>query len=498
MSELSHYDYVLSLTNLKIERIKRIIKYHDEKCYSIKTTLTFKIEGDKSIYIAPAEICKKEVLVGYETHDESNKKCIVVPSEENDHIVIKLFFYKIWTDKEFINENLKEWLFDSFVGKQNDLSNKSTIDVIIKKEFKGKLYNLFFNAMWAPDDQKSGEAKKEFSSLLSTLTNTKITEKKIKQELGIKKPPEEFYDYFNENWYNFFIAFEKHFLQMVFLYKENIASKRFELSSTMDLHVKTSTKGFLSNHYYSNITLWLKPLLPSPKLPTFHFRIIPPEGVKFSFKIRDPDEKGKFLDINADTLMFEHSEEIDDIDYKLDKKDGKDKKDENKSCDKCISSLGINIIDNKTLRIKKEKIWNKNYDFEDHSVYFYYREKTRTTDNPLCPRKHKLSIKLMLERPLIYWIYLAFLLISVIIFVVGCYGLHLFIKLEKADIIKVISDSTLFVFGYAMGLIFDYTRRKGAERVILRRPLFLLLLSITALIIVILTSNFLNLLSLRG
>ena len=265
-SDLKISDYILSLANLKIERIKRSLHFSSEKCYKFNTSVTFQIRDDIPIYVAPAEICKKDVLVDYETRDESNKKCIIVPSEMNDEIVLKYFFYKIWKEYESEDKDLKSWLYENFVGEVEGLSITSPIEDILDKEFKGELYLLFFKAMWSPDETEAKEEQRSFRFLLKELRRARKTEGDTIEKIGIKKPPPLFYDYFNRTWFDYFYSFKKHFLQLVFIEKEQIASRRFELSSTRQISASPKKK-FLRNYYSTEVVLWLNPLLGASDLP---------------------------------------------------------------------------------------------------------------------------------------------------------------------------------------------------------------------------------------
>ena len=193
--------------------------------------------------------------------------------------------------------------------------------------------------------------------------------------------------------------------------------------------------------------------------------------MKFKFRTKKLEKKGGNLVIDADSLEFHHSF-----------------KEENKEdiCLQSIFSLGLEIRKDNTIKIKTEEEENKSYTFSDNNLFLYYRDKTRVKKNPLCTKKHNLRIKFQLEKPLIYWIYLLFCFVSIITLAFGVVGLIQYWQHDDVKVIGLITDSMLFVFGYVISLLFDYTRRKGAERVILNPLLSLLLTCISLLLGIIL------------
>lgn len=482
---------VLGMADLKIRRVTKTFNFKTCTNFIYETQVVIENIGKDPCYVVPGELYPKHVLVDFVVFDEKEKRCVYMPSNLNDQIILRYFFLKLWK----MNNDKKELLFKLFVNKSAKTKEiEKDLSAILSQDFDGDFANEFFHALWSAErkvreilaipvvNYLSEEDKRKFRSQKS-LTIGDLCDDELR----------EFAEKLDEN-----------FLLMVQLNTPLPSRKCTEITLKDTKFISTEQSSLSSlERTFSGLARYkfdlnLKAVLPHQST-TFHVKILPPEGVKIDLKTR-------FLHYffrKSRLLLLWRGQIIDPEKFGIFHQSCQNSWYPKDVCQRFLEKLKIqkkmvSVLEllrfSPSLEAEHEAL-DVRAQLKGNIVYLYFGGRDRRRN--ICQKDHKLLFSLNLEHNAIrlyhfaiafFW---AFALFPITFWLMWKSAENIFVPNLVEDAFFLLMNEyfwpiMMLILGQSIAAMIDYSRRPTSERFFLARTFSLIaLLTVSELILLI-------------
>jgi hypothetical protein len=479
--DLGKAETVLALKDLIVKRITRTYEFETPTYYIMRTQLLFQNVSKYSCPIAPGEFYEKGILIDFKAYDRNRAEGVLVPSDENDKLLIKYIFLKMIEDVDkssFDRETklkAKKVLCFQFTNQEKYLNpdDISSVDIkqILDKEFQGPIAKGFFNSMW--EDEKNMT-----DYLCMGLTEHLPTEYKKKyedlQNLRIGS-------ICSQDVRNFILRFDNYFLQLILL-KSPINPNDYSTLTLETDKFRSSLKKCCRLSEELELQLDIYPLLPNQGKSTSHYMIKSSDGVEFRRRLswrhilRPPPS---FLSLREEIINPGYFDILHDS--------------SSERCTRTLELLKISEQPTKRIDILREILVPKEEkstsdiraQIKENLIFLYFRS-PRKEEESLCNKNHKLKISMGVVRGgvCLFHYFLMFFLFCMILL---CFHWLSEIRANPVlDIPNSFWSFAFFVVAQSITVIFDYFRRNDAQRYLMRSNIKFVLILIVLVICLLL------------
>jgi hypothetical protein len=335
--------------------------------------------------------------VDFNVSDAAGKRCVFVPSDLNDRIILGYIFLKLW--KRSKEPKVRLLLYKVFLtDSANSTIAEQDIETILARELNGRFAKAFFEAMWS--------AEKKIADLLEDRIINYISDKDAFTEYADLR----IRDLCDDDLVEFCESLDDYFLLLIQLNSPILPKSHQEIFLRDNKYFNKEThKRNIFNSYKTEkyeFEFDVKPILPDQGKVTFHIKIMPPEGVKLdlasnrlSYLLRKHRYflSWKNQSVDPEKFVILHSEKGASYEEKI-----------------CTSLLEKLRIQKKQFSImKKEKPPSQSLpdvraQLQENMVFLYFGGREKSS---LCKKEHKLLISLNLkDRAMIYYHFLIMVL----------------------------------------------------------------------------------------
>jgi len=457
---------VKGLSDLNIQRVTKSFLFQSCTHYMYETQIVVKNDGDSPCYVLPGGFYSKHVLVDFNVSDVTGKRCVFVPSELNDRIILGYIFFKLWRRNQ--EPKVRLLLYKLFVADSANLAaTEQETEIILARDLDGEFAKAFFTAMWA--------AEKNIGRLLEDIIINYVSDRDMFKEYASLR----ICDLCDEELLEFCKSLDDYFLLLIQLNSPALPNSYQEISMRDNkfLSEKTHKRSILNFHKTEKyeFDFDLKPLLPNPGKVTFHIKIMPPKGVRLDLTL---GWLSRLFQKHGNYLLWEN-QSIDPKKFALLHTEKKTSYRE-RICDSLLQKLKIQWKKLSTTR-KQESSSRSAPDvraqLQEDMVFLYFGGRERTQ---LCKQKHKLVVGLNLkDRAMIFYDF--FVIILWIIFACITFGLIWTNVSSGSQNIPVNSYFAIVnqyfwplmttMLAQSIAAMIDYSRRSVSERFFLKPTL---------------------------
>ena len=486
-SDLSRAEVVLALKDLVIKRITRTYEFKTPIHYVMRTHLLFQNQSTYSCPVVPGEFYEKEILVDFKAYDRNKTEGILIPSDENDALLIKYIFLKIIEDMDkSCDQNYrlvaKRAIYFQFTGQEKYLDPNCNMDIagVLNEEFNGPIATGFFKSMW--EDDKTMDDYLDMS-LIEHIPAKYGRMYENLQNVTIKNIS-------SQDTRNFILRFQKYFLQLILL-KTPINSDDYSTLTLETDRFRSSLKKHFGLSEKLELQIDIRPLLPGQGKSTSHYMIKSPEGVQFGIRpswkhILEPPPN--YFSLREKTINPEYFNILHDP-----------------SSEECMKTLGLLKITQhpiKRIDILKKIVHPEEErssldiraQIKENLISLYFRS-PRKRKEALCNESHKLKISMGLARGSVFFFHY-FLIFFMLCMILLCY--HWLSEISVDPTLEIPSSFWTFAFfvvAQSIAVIFDYSRRNDAQRYFMRDNIIIILFLIVPIVFLLLAIVVLPILS---